>query len=117
MTQQFHCLPFTTCIEFKILFLVLRKSQLGSALKYLCNHIRPLHLRTSSLRRLHSWQRQDLVMPRVRITMAHTRSIASIVLSLWNHLPPVVRSFILSAPLSTSLSRLKSYLFPGTEMH
>ena len=82
-----------------------------------CDHIRPLHLRTSSIRRLHSSQRQDLVMPRVRITMAHTRSFASIVLSLWNHLPPVVRSFILSAPLSTSLSRLKSYLFPGTEMH
>src|SRR6218665_1450675 len=32
MTQQIHCLPFTTRIEFKVLFLVL-KSPLGSAPK------------------------------------------------------------------------------------
>ena len=44
----------------------------------------------------------------------HTRSFYSIGPSLWNHLPPHFRSLILSASLSSSPSRLKSYLFPGT---
>src|SRR6218665_1659570 len=41
MTQQLHWLPFTTHIELKVLFLVLRpKSQLGCAPKHLCGHVR-----------------------------------------------------------------------------
>jgi len=48
--------------------------------------------------------RHDLFMPRVRTTMAHTRSFASIGPSLWNHFPPPFRSFVLSATLSLSLS-------------
>ena len=67
--------------------------------------------------RLRSSQRHDVFMPCVRKTMAHTRSFASICLSLWNHLPSPFRSLILSAPLSSSLSHPKSYLFPETEMH
>ena len=63
---------------------------------------------------LHSSQRHDLFMPRVRATMAHTRSFASIGLSLWNHLPPPFRSFILSVPLSSSLHLLKSLPFSWT---
>ena len=102
MAQQLHWLPFTTRIQFKVIFLVL-KSPLGSAPKYLCNHIRPL-ISASSLRHLRSSQRHDLFMPHVRTTMAHTRSFASIGPSLWNHLPSPFRSFILSAPLSSSLS-------------
>src|SRR6218665_554542 len=76
----------------------------------------PTSIFASSLRRLRSSRRHDLFMSRVRTTMTHSRSFASIDPSLWNH-PPHFRSFILSAPLSSTLSRLKSYLFPGTEMH
>jgi len=72
----------------------------------------------SSHRRLRSSQHHDLFMPRVRTTMAQTTSFASIGQSLCNHLPPLFcRLFILSAPLSSSLSHLKSYLFHGTNMH
>src|SRR6218665_608732 len=101
MTEQLHWLPFTTRIEFKVLFLVL-KSQLGCAPKYLCDQIQP-PISASSLR---SSQRHDLFMPRVRTTVAHVRSFASIGPSFWNHLPPHFRSFILSAPISSSLSCL-----------
>src|SRR6218665_4030044 len=72
MTQQFHWLSFNICIEFKVLFVDL-KYQLGSAPKYLCDHIQALSL--SSLR---SSQRHDLFMPHVRTTMAHTRPVAFI---------------------------------------
>jgi len=116
-TQQLHWLSFTTRIEFVVLFLLL-KSQLGCAptCKYLCDHIRP-PISASSLFRLHSSQSHDLFMPYARTTMAHIRSFASIGPSLWNRLPPPLRSFILPAPLSSSLSRLKSYLFHGTKRH
>src|SRR6218665_1373014 len=78
----------------------------------------PLYISASSLRRLHSSQRHDLFMPRVRaINGRNYRSFDSIGLSLWNRLLSHFHSFILSAPLSLSLSRVKSYLFPGTEMH
>src|SRR6218665_846375 len=100
--------------QFKVLFLV-PKSQLGSAPKYLCDHIRT-PFSASSLSCLRSPQFHDIFTPCIRTTMARTRSFASIGPSLWNHLPPPFRSFILFAPLSSSLSRLKSYLFPGTEM-
>src|SRR6218665_2076315 len=40
MSQQLNWLPFTARIEFKVLLLVL-KSQLGSAPRHLCDHIRP----------------------------------------------------------------------------
>ena len=63
------------------------------------NHIRP-PISASSLRRIRSSQCHDLFMPRVRTTMAHTRSFASISPSLRNPLPPPFRSLILSAPLS-----------------
>src|SRR6218665_2480222 len=43
MTQTLHWLPFTTRIEFKVLFLVL-KSQLCSVPKYIYDHIRPPYI-------------------------------------------------------------------------
>src|SRR6218665_445167 len=88
--------------QFKVLFLV-PKSQLGSAPKYLSDHIRP-PISASSLRRLRSSHCHDIFTPRIRTIMAHTRSFVFIGSSLWNHLPPPFRLFILSAPLSSSLS-------------
>jgi len=68
--------------------------------KYLCDHTRP----TTSASSLRSSRRHDLFL-------------ISIGPSLWNRLPHPFRSSILSATDSLSLSRLKSYLFPGAEMH
>ena len=82
----------------------------GCAAKYLCYHIQ-LPVSASSLSRLRSSQRNNPFMPRVRTTLAHTRSFASIGPSLWNHLPSSFRSFILSAPLSASLSLALSLTF------
>ena len=70
-----------------------------------------------SLCPLCSSNRHDHFLPGVRTTMAQTRSFTSIGPSLWNCLPPPLRSSILSLPLSSSLSGLKSYLFPGAETH
>src|SRR6218665_1153000 len=78
------------------------------------SHLTPIS--AFSLYHLRSSQGHDLFLPHVKTTMGHTRSFASIGPSLWNHFPPPIRSFILSAPLSSSLSSLKSYLFPRTEM-
>src|SRR6218665_3018735 len=69
-----------------------------------------LRCNTTALLCLCSSQRHDLFIPRVRTTMAHTRSIASIGPSLWNHLTPF-RSFILSAPFFLSLSLALSLIF------
>jgi len=53
----------------------------------LCDHIRP-PISASSLRPLRFSQPHDIFIPRLRTTMAHTRSFASIGRSLWVRLPP-----------------------------
>ena len=109
MTEQLHWLPLSVRIQFKVLILVL-KSQMGLAPKYLCDQIhRPLS--ATSLRPLRSSDRLDLFVPRVRTAMAQSRSFACIGPSLWNGLPPSVRSAILSGSVSSSFSRLKTCLF------
>ena len=86
MAEQLHWLPLSARIQFKVLILML-KSQLGLAPKYLCHQIlRPLSV--TSLRPLRSSDRLDLFVPRVRTTMAQSRSFACIGPSLWNGLPP-----------------------------
>src|ERR1043165_7478661 len=108
MVEELHCLPLSVRIQFKVLILVL-KSYLGLAPKYLCDVIlRPLS--ATSLRPLRSSDRLDLFVPRVRTVMAQSRSFACIGPSLWNGLPPPVRSAILSGSLSSSFSKLKSCL-------
>src|SRR6218665_3722011 len=72
-------------------------------------HLLPLGLHVPSGHLLppsHLQSSFNLFMPRVIKTLAHTKSFASIVPSLWSHLPPPFRSSILSASLSSSLSRL-----------
>jgi hypothetical protein len=102
-------------IQFKVLILML-KSQLGLAPKYLCHQIlRPLS--AMSKRPLRSSDRLDLFVPRVRTTMAQSRSFACIGPSLWNRLPPSLRSKILSSSISTSFSHLKTFLFPRSTSH
>jgi hypothetical protein len=109
MTEQLHWLPLSTRIQFKVLTLVI-KSQMGLAPKYLCDQIlRPPS--ATSLRPLRSSDRLDLFVPRVRTAMAQSRSFACIGPSLWNGLPPSVRSAILSGSVSSSFSRLKTCLF------
>ena len=109
MTEQLHWLPLSARIQFKVLILVI-KSQMGLAPKYLCDQIhRPLS--ATSLRPLRSSDRLDLFVPRVRTAMAQSRSFACIGPSLWNGLPPSVRSAILSGGVSSSFSRLKTCLF------
>jgi len=66
---------------------------------------------------LHSSHSHDLFLPYARTTMVLISSFASIGPFLRNRLPPLFCSSILCAPLFLSLSRLKSYLFPRTEMH
>src|SRR5688572_13384206 len=111
MAEQLHWLPHSVRIQFKVLILML-KSQLGLAPKYLCHQIlRPLS--ATSKRPLRSSDRLDLFIPRVRTTMAQSRYFVCIGPSLWNGLPPSLRSIILSSSISTSISHLKTFLFLG----
>ena len=76
MINQLHWLPLTARIQFKVLVLVL-KSKLGIAPKYLRHHsCSPVF--SVSHRPLRSLVRHTLFVPRVRTTMAQTRSFATI---------------------------------------
>jgi len=110
MVEQLHWLPLSARIQFKIIALVL-KSKLGFAPKYLRDLIRN-PLSSTSLRSLRSADRFDLFVPRVRTTLAQCRSFACVGPSLWNSLPPILRSAFLSGSLSSSFCRLKTHLFP-----
>ena len=116
MAEQLHWLPLSVRIQFKVLILVL-KSQLGLAPKYLCHKIlRPIS--ATSLRPLRSSDRLDLYVPRVRTTMAQSRSFACIGPSLWNGLSPSLRSIpsslLSSLPLSLTLKPSFSLGVPRT---
>ena len=113
MTEQLHWLPLSARIQLKVLILVLM-SQMGLAPKYPCDQIlRPIS--ATSLRPLRSSDRHDPFVPRVRTAIAQSRSFACIGLSLWNGLPPSVRSAILPGSVSSSFSRLKTCLFHWVE--
>src|SRR6218665_3338810 len=60
---------------------------------------------------LRSLDWQVFFVPRVRVTMAQTRSFATIGSSLWNALPSSVRLTLLSGSLSASLCLLKTYFY------
>src|SRR6218665_2430391 len=104
-----HWLPISTRIEYKVLLIVL-KTKMEVALKYLHDAIRPPTSATS-LHFLRSMDRRELFVPRTRTTMAMSRSFAVIAPSLWNRLPPSARASLSSSNLSTSLSLLKTCLF------
>src|SRR6218665_2201596 len=104
--EHLPLLPISTCIEYKVLLIVL-KAQMGVAPKYLRDAIR-LPTSATSLRPLRSMDRRELFVPRTRTTMALSRSFAVIAPSLWNNLPPTARAALLSSNVSTSLSLLKT---------
>ena len=110
MTNVLHWLPVTSRIKYKILLLV-SKTQLGQAPKYLCNLMhKPLSsLSSCSLR---SADRLDLFVPRSKAAMAQHRAFAIVGPSLWNDLPPAIRSKILIEIPTSSLRCLKTFLFP-----
>src|SRR3984885_1579378 len=97
MVEQLHWLPLSARIQFKIIALVL-KSKLGFAPKYLTDLIRN-PLSSTSLHSLRSADRFDLFVPRVRTTLAQCRSFSCAGPSLWNSLPPVLRSVFLSGSI------------------
>src|SRR6218665_967144 len=100
--DQLRWLSLSPRIEFKIVALVLKSKQ-GVAPKYLRDHIcSPLS--ATSHRPLRSLDRQIvLYVPRVRTTIAQTRSFATIGQSLWNALPSSLRLTLLSGSLLASL--------------
>src|ERR1043165_5206218 len=115
MAEQLHWLPLSVRIQHKVLILML-KSQLGLAPKYLCHQIiRPLS--ATSKRPLRYSDRLGLFVLRVRTTMVQSRSFVCIGPSLWNRLPPSLRSTILSSGISISVSHLKTFLFPRSTSH
>ena len=102
MINQLHSLPLSARIRLKILVLVL-KSKLGVASKYLRDHIGS-PLSATSHRPLSSLDRQILIVQRVSTTMTQTRSFSTIGSSLWNALP-------LFDQLPTSFSLLKTFVY------
>src|ERR1043165_6594746 len=106
LINQLHWLPLTAQVQFKVLVLVL-KSKLGIAPKYLRDHIRS-PLSSVSHRPLRSLVRNTLFVPQVRTTMAQTRSFTTIGPSLWNALPSSLRVAILSRSFPTAFSLHKA---------
>jgi len=112
ITKQLHWLPFITHIEFKLLLLVL-ESQLCSAPKYLCDHIRPLSL-------LHLFVLSVPAIPMIFLFLVlgqlwpKTRSFESIGASLLSSLSPSLHSSILSLCLYLILTLT---FFHGAVIH
>src|SRR6218665_1420823 len=71
LKEHLHWLPISTCIDYKVLLIVL-KAQMGVAPKYLRDVIR-LPTSATSLRPLRSMERRELFVPRARTTMAMSR--------------------------------------------
>ena len=86
MTDVLHWLPVASRIQYKVLLLVLR-TQLGLAPKYLCDLMRK-PLSAVSSRPLRSADRLDLLVPRARTATAQHRAFAIVGPSMWNDLPP-----------------------------
>lgn len=110
MTDVLHWLPVPSRIQYKILLLVSRTQQ-GMAPKYLCDLMRK-PLSSLSSRPLRSSDRLDLLVPRARTSMAQHRAFAILGPSLWNDLPPSLRSKISLGISPSSLRCLKTFLFP-----
>ena len=110
MTDVLHWLPIASRVQFKILLLV-SKSQHGLAPKYLCDLMRK-PLSAISSRPLRSADRLDLLVPRARTALAQHRAFAIVGPSMWNDLPPSIRSMILAGVPPFSLRCLKAFLFP-----
>jgi len=109
MTQQLNW-PLALNLKFFSLFLTLNSVLL----------LNTFVIKSASLCPLRSSHHHDLSLPCVRSTMpmAQTRFFASISPSLWNRLPVLLRSSTDSLRyFCSSLSLLKSCLFPGTETH
>jgi hypothetical protein len=109
MTEHLHWLPLFARIRFKVLFLT-SKAFLGQAPRYLCDLVcRPLS--AASDRPLRSLDRHDLLVPRTRTTTAQLRAFASVGPLLWNDLPSMTRSVILTGGTAVSARTLKTFLF------
>src|SRR6218665_1287593 len=81
INAQLHWLPLSACIRLKILVLVV-KSKLGLAPKFLRDHIRS-PLSVTLHRPLRSFDWQVIFVPRVTTTITLTRSFDTIGSSLW----------------------------------
>ena len=110
MIDTLHWLPIAARIQFKILLLVSRAHQ-GRAPKYLCDLIRK-PVSAISLHSLRSSDRFDLFVPRARTATTQHRAFAIVGPSLWNNLPPRIRSELLAGGLTTRSRCLKTFLFP-----
>ena len=82
MTDVLHWLLVASRIQYKVLLLVLR-TQLGLAPKYLCDLMRK-PLSAVSSRPLRSADRLDLLVPRARTATAQNSAFAIMGPSVWN---------------------------------
>src|SRR5688572_25418535 len=104
VAEQLHWLPLSVRIQFKVLILML-KSQLGVAPKYLCHQILcPTLPRQNVLSDPLTGLTFLFPVLGIQILCVHRSS------SLGNGLPPSLRSTILSGSISTSFSHLKTFL-------
>src|SRR5688572_30486474 len=111
MIQHLHWLPLTARIQFKIIF-VTCKMFLGQAPCYLCDLIRRPISATSG-RPLRSLDHHDLLVPRSP-TAQHRASVGPL---LWNDLPAITRTVMLSGGTTVSARSLKTFLFSRGPSH
>ena len=94
MFDHFYWLPFIARLQLKVLTLIYR-SYISQALKYLRDLIR-LPSSAISLRPLYVYVTCTISVPRAKNSMAKTRAFPIIGPVLWNQLPPVTCSFLLT---------------------
>jgi len=109
---EINYIDFLSLLTFSKEFLFWPLSQIGAAPNYLRDHIRS-SLCATSHRSFRSFDWQVLFVPRVKTTMAQTRSFANIGPSLWNALPPSLQLTLLSGSLPASFSLIKTFYTLG----
>jgi hypothetical protein len=107
--DSLHWLPIRQRIQFKVCSLM-RNCLAGSAPHYLrsyCTPVSSLPSRSS----LRSSARGHLVVPRVRTSMAQSRSFAIVGPTSWNRLPQFLRADLLSISFDQFRKHLKTSLY------
>ena len=90
--------------------LLVAKSQQGLVPKYLCELMsKPISARSS--RPLCSADRCDPLVLQSRTSLSQNRTFAEVGPSLWNDIPPALRSVMLQRISSASLRSLKTFIF------
>src|SRR6218665_2765768 len=112
MVNDLHWLPISAHVTHTVL-LIVAKSQLGLALKYLCEYNMSKLLSARSSRPVQLADRCDDLVPLFRTALSQNRVFALMGPALWNDSPPAFQNVMLYGISPVSLRSLKAFLSPA----